>query len=81
MAIVIDNVVKTATDLIQSLNISYFDKQKPAEEFTALGDDNGLLILSKAGRNWFLTDSPSQKYWQKIIIETEGRQEEITFNE
>jgi len=81
MAIVIDNVVKTATDLIQSLNISYFEKQKPAEEFAALGDDNGLLILSKAGRNWFLTDSPSQKYWQKIIIETEERQEEITFNE
>ena len=81
MAIVIDNVVKTATDLIQSLNISYFDKQKPAEEFAALGDDNGLLILSKAGRNWFLTDSPSQKHWQKIIIETEGRQEKITFNE
>jgi len=81
MAIVIDKVVKTATELIQSLNISYFDKQKPAEEFAALGDDNGLLILSKAGRNWFLTDSPSQKYWQKIIIETEGRQEEITFNE
>ncbi len=80
MAIVIDNVVKTATDLIQSLNISYFDKQKPAEEFAALGDDNGLLILSKAGRNWFLTDSPSQKYWQKIIIEKEERQEEITFN-
>jgi len=80
MAIVIDNVVKTATDLIQSLNISYFDKQKPAEEFAALGDDNGLLILSKAGRNWFLTDSPSQKHWQKIIIETEERQEEITFN-
>ena len=81
MAIVIDNVVKTANDLIQSLNISYFDKQKPAEEFAALGDDNGLLILSKAGRNWFLTDSPSQKHWQKIIIETEERQEEITFNE
>ena len=81
MAIVIDNVVKTATDLNQSLNISYFDKQKPAEEFAALGDDNGLFILSKAGRNWFLTDSPSQKYWQKIIIETEERQEEITFNE
>ncbi len=81
MAIVIDNVVKTATDLIQSLNISYFDKQKPAEEFAALGDDNGLLILSKAGRNWFLTDSPSQKHWQKIIIETEEREEEITFNE
>jgi len=81
MDIVIDNVVKTATDLIQSLNISYFDKQKPAEEFAALGDDNGLLILSKAGRNWFLTDSPSQKHWQKIIIETEERQEEITFNE
>jgi len=81
MAIVIDNVVKTATDLIQSLNISYFEKQKPAEEFAALGDDNGLFILSKAGRNWFLTDSPSQKYWQKIIIETEERQEEITFNE
>ncbi|MFN2439118.1 MAG: VOC family protein [Chitinophagaceae bacterium] len=81
MAIVTDTVVKTANDLIQSLNMGFFDKQPPAEEFAALGDDQGLFILSKAGRNWYLTDSPSEKYWQSIIIETDGEQKEITFNE
>jgi catechol 2,3-dioxygenase-like lactoylglutathione lyase family enzyme len=81
MAIVTDSVMKTANNLIQSLNISFFDKQPPSEEFAALGDDNGLLILSKAGRNWFLTDLPSKKHWQSIIFETDGKQKEITFNE
>lgn len=81
MAVVTDNVMKTANDLIKSFNISYFDKQQPAEEFAALGDDHGLFILSMAGRNWFLTELPSEKYWQSIIIEIDEKQKEITFNE
>ncbi len=81
IAIVTDNVTETANHLIQSLNIIYFDKQMPSEDFAALGDDHGLFILSKTERNWFLTDMPSKKYWQKIIIETNKKQKEITFNE
>jgi len=81
IAIVTDNVMETANDLIHSFNINYFDKQPPSEDFTALGDDHGLFILSKTGRNWFLTDLPSKRYWQKITIEVEGKQEEITLNE
>ena len=81
IAIVTDNVMETANDLIHSFNINYFDKQPPSEDFAALGDDHGLFILSKTGRNWFLTDLPSKKYWQKFTIEVEGKQEEITLNE
>jgi catechol-2,3-dioxygenase len=81
IAIVTDNVLETANDLIFFFNINYFDKQSPSEEFAALGDDHGLFILSKAGRNWFLTDLPSKKHWQKITIEINRKQKEITFNE
>ncbi len=81
IAIVTDNVLETANDLIPFFNINYFDKQSPSEDFAALGDDHGLFILSKAGRNWFLTDLPSKKHWQKITIEINRKQKEITFNE
>lgn len=81
IAVVTGNVLKTANDLIHSFNINYFTKQPHAEDFAALGDDDGLFILSKTGRNWFMTDLPSEKYWQKITIGAEGKKKEITFNE
>lgn len=80
IAIVADDVIGTANDLVYSHGINYFDKQPLSENFAALGDDHGLFILSKTGRTWFLTDLPSKKYWQMITIEKEGKQEEILFN-
>jgi len=79
IGISVDNVTKECELIKLNYNLEYFSKQKPAENFAALGDDNGLLILAKDRRNWFPTDSPSGKHWTKIKFETNGKINEIEF--
>ena len=46
-----DDVVSFANELCTRLGSSVF-KQEPNENFTPVGDDQGLLILPKIGRIW-----------------------------
>ena len=41
--------------LLNDFHLSYFDKQPPLETFRAIGDDEGLFILSAEGRAWYPT--------------------------
>lgn len=55
------------------LPLTFYVKQKPRTDFAALGDDNGLLICAKTGRNWFPTDIASEAFAQEVTIEEEGK--------
>ncbi len=46
-----EDVVSWANELCAKLNVSAF-KQEPNENFTPVGDDNGLLILPHTDRIW-----------------------------
>jgi len=46
-----EDVVAWANELCTKLNLSVF-KQEPNENFTPVGDDNGLLILPHTDRIW-----------------------------
>jgi catechol 2,3-dioxygenase-like lactoylglutathione lyase family enzyme len=41
--------------LLKDFHLGYFDKQPPLETFRAVGDDEGLFILSAEGRAWYPT--------------------------
>lgn len=41
--------------LLHDFHLSYFDKQPPLETFRAIGDDEGMFILSAEGRAWYPT--------------------------
>ena len=41
--------------LLSDFNLSYFSKQPPLESFRAVGDDEGLFIISAEGRAWYPT--------------------------
>jgi len=40
----------------------------PDKEFAVLGDDHGLLIIVKEGRDWYPTDKKAIKFWSKITV-------------
>ncbi len=50
IGLVVDDVPGTSADLRERFGIPEFDGG--SDEFCALGDDEGLLILSKTGRAW-----------------------------
>ena len=69
IGIVTENVQATCDWLINKFGLQYFDKQPPLKNFAAVGDDNGLLIVSSAGRMWFPTAISSKACWQDIYID------------
>jgi catechol-2,3-dioxygenase len=74
IGIVTERVSSTCESLIKEYNLSYFDKQPPLENFAAMGDDNGLLIVVSKSRNWYPTNVPSLPYWLKVELSIDNRE-------
>ncbi len=66
IGIVTENPLEFGNQLIEEYGLSLFDKNQNSEQFTAIGDDNGLLIIVKTNRNWYPTEIPATSYWTKI---------------
>ncbi len=66
IGIVKENPLDFGNRLIEEYGLNFFDKNQNSELFTAIGDDNGLLIIVKAGRNWYPTEIPAKRYRTKI---------------
>jgi catechol 2,3-dioxygenase-like lactoylglutathione lyase family enzyme len=59
IGIATEDVAHTTRQIQGSFAIQQFDKTAPTSDFNALGDDNGLFILSRVGRNWLFSDTPA----------------------
>ncbi|WP_333661968.1 VOC family protein [Chishuiella changwenlii] len=54
--------------LIEKYQLELFDKNDNSKVFTAIGDDEGLLIIVKENRNWFPTEIPAQAFTTEIKV-------------
>ena len=79
IAFVTDNVEKLAKDLIQTNGLTYYFRQIQREDFSVIGDDNGLIIIVKSTRNWFPTPIQVEKFPVKVTIDTNGHNLEINY--
>lgn len=74
IGIVTDNVPSLAAEILKKYFLSVYSKQPAQENFTAIGDENGLFILVNQERNWFPTDRKAMKFPVKIVFDTENSQ-------
>ena len=58
--------------LIDTYGLHLFEKNHNSEMFTAIGNDNGLLIIVKTNRNWYPTETPSKASWATIKLTNSG---------
>jgi catechol 2,3-dioxygenase-like lactoylglutathione lyase family enzyme len=72
-----ENVIEFANDLCTRLGLSVY-KQEPNENFTPVGDENGLLILPAKDRIW-MPDSgvPAKLLPVKVNGEANGKEWEV----
>jgi len=70
MGVVTEQPMVQAEKLIADYGLSYFDKAEPTEQFLALGDDQGLLIMVTPNRNWYPTSIAAQFTPAEIMIES-----------
>jgi catechol-2,3-dioxygenase len=68
-------------ELIEKFNLHLFEKNQNSDLFTAIGDDNGLLIIVKKNRNWFPTETPAKSNWTNITLTESGTETTIKIRE
>lgn len=66
IGIVKDNLLEFGDQLIQKHGLNFFEKNQNSEIFTAIGDENRLLVIVKTNRNLYPTEIPSKSNWTKI---------------
>jgi len=75
-----DDVATQCDELISGYSLPVFNRQPRLQNFSALGDDNGLLILSAVNRHWYLTNIPAQKYRTQISIRNGNQIQSLSFH-
>ena len=68
IGLVTDNVTALAQRITENYHIPIFEHQPSQEQFTALGDNNGLLILVKKERIWFPTPIKAETFPLTIYV-------------
>ena len=63
--------------LISEHGLPVFKRQPKGEHFNALGDDEGLILISERGRNWYPTTIPAQSYPIRVMFMENGSVEHI----
>ncbi|WP_374172543.1 VOC family protein [Flavobacterium tructae] len=80
IGIVNENPLVLANQLITQHSLEFFSKNDNSEIFAAVGDDEGLLIMVRPGRNWYPTQIPSESNTTEVHIENNGIQIELKFS-
>ena len=68
IGIATDDVKQKSDELIEKNKLPVFAKQPRLENFTALGDHHGLLIISSANRHWYPTEKRAQKNYTALKL-------------
>ena len=61
-----EDVLKTVAELTRQLNLSTF--REPSTTFAPVGDEDGLFIVSKFGRVWFMSDKPAHYHPVRVTF-------------
>ena len=80
IGIVKKNPLEFGNQLIEKYGLNLFEKNQNSEMFTAIGDDNGILIIVKANRNWYPTEIPAKSNWTKIGLTNKDKSITIEVN-
>jgi len=75
---VVDDVLGFCDAINLEYETDYFVMQPKRENFSVLGDNYGLFIVSGDNRNWFPTMNKAQPFWSKVIFENNGKRYELS---
>lgn len=72
IGIPVENVTEVCKRFNERFNIAYFSKGLRLKDFSVMGDEYGLFIVTKIGRGWLPTQVPAEKYFCKVGFENKG---------
>lgn len=79
IGLVTEEPMRLAKELEALYGLSYYEKQPPRADFCAVGNADGLFILSGNNRNWFPTEVQAVQYPVYVQFETNNRIFELDY--
>lgn len=81
IGLVSDDVPFLAETLMNKYGLDVYSKQPAQDNFTVLGDEEGLLIIVNQDRNWFPTEKKARSFRTKIIFNSGmGEDQELSIS-
>ncbi|GAB2939838.1 hypothetical protein GCM10027048_00050 [Hymenobacter coalescens] len=71
--LVTPDVLSTAEAITAAHGVPGFHRGPRLPNFAALGDDEGLLVLTATGRGWLPTGRPAERHWLRLAGEQDGQ--------
>jgi catechol 2,3-dioxygenase-like lactoylglutathione lyase family enzyme len=77
VGLVVPNVPAACAELTAAYQVPPFVRGPRLPDFAAMGDDDGLFILSAEARGWLPTFRPAESHWLQVTFEQGGQQYEV----
>ena len=66
IGIVCRDVIQQTYDLMKEYKLGLFSNPELKEQFAAIGDNEGLFIVVREGRDWYPTKIKSEAFWFSV---------------
>lgn len=80
IGVVADEPLLTSDEIIKKTKTTFFSKGPKREDFSTVGNDNGLFVISNPHRKWYPTQEMAEKWKVKAKIKNIGNEYELEFN-
>ena len=80
IGLVIDHPLQIGDEIIEKIKIDYYSKGPKREDFVAIGDEEGLFVISNPNRNWYPTQNKAEKWKVRAKVKIEEYDYEIEYN-
>jgi len=81
VGIVTDEPLVFGETIETTYGIPFFSRGSKREDFVAMGNDEGLFVVSKGSRNWYPTNHHAEKHPTKIKVAANDSVFELSVNE
>jgi catechol-2,3-dioxygenase len=80
IGLVTDEPLQTGNELIQKTKIDFFAKGPKREDFVALGNEEGLFVISNPNRKWYPTQEIAEKWKLKAKIKIAKNEYDVEYH-
>jgi catechol-2,3-dioxygenase len=80
IGIPVKDVTEACKDFNEKYGAPYFTKGPRLQDFSVMGDEQGLFIVTKIGRGWLPTQQPAERYRTTVVFESDGKEKVYQVN-
>jgi len=69
----VKDVLETCNKIKEDFGIDFYKKGPVTENFAVMGDDDGMLIVTKEGNTWLPVNQTTEKFRLEMILEADSK--------